>query len=178
MWAPFKEDVAGHERLCPFLYYCRCNHCCCHSYKSGRINRLHNDFKYLSDPLFQLSSMTYVFNKISLFFSYGSDWVRVFIASYLSDLLLVPVTIPIILFCSKALGLRPQSLPPSLLELAIPVLIWSIAFEVIGPRVFGRGVSDPVDVVAYCVGGFVSWLIWRRPIRYSVVRRSEFLKPT
>lgn len=129
------------------------------------MSRVFNDFKYLSDPLFLSSSITYVTNKtLSLCTNtHGSGWVSAFLASYLNDLLLVPVAIPIILFFSKTLKLRPQSLPPSMLELAIPVLIWSIAFEVIGPYVFGKGVSDPFDVLAYCFGGFASWLIWRRP---------------
>jgi hypothetical protein len=140
---------------------------------------MHNDFKYLSDPLFLLASVAYAINKTSSLFANGSGRVRLSVASYLNDLLLVPVTIPIILFLSKTLRLRPQSSSPALLELVIPVLIGSIAFEVIGPSVFGRGVSDPFDVVAYCFGGFASWLIWRRPGPLQRGRTGKgLLKPT
>lgn len=131
---------------------------------------LYRDFKYLSDPLFLVSSIIYVINKTSSLFTCGPGWLRLFAVSYLNDLLLVPVVIPIILFFSKALKLRPRSSPPSPLELATPVLIWSIAFEVVGPYLFRRGIPDPYDVGAYCIGGLASWLIWRRPV--SLMKKS------
>jgi hypothetical protein len=136
-----------------------------------------NDFKYLTDPLFLLSSVAYAINKTLLVFTKGSNWASAFLASYFNDLLLVPVAIPIILFFSKTLAFRPRSLSPSLPEVAIPVLIWSIAFEVVGPYVFRRGVSDPFDVIAYCFGGFASWLFWQLTGPLRSKRKGNF-EPT
>jgi hypothetical protein len=46
------------------------------------------------------------------------------------------------------------------LEIVILLVIWSIAFEVIGPFYFVKGTTDPLDVLAYCIGGFLSWVIY------------------
>ncbi len=116
-------------------------------------------FRYLKDPLFLFSFALYIMNKL-LLFSFNW-WGSKFVNSYLNDFLLIPVLIPIILYVSKRLNCRKYSSPPMLVEIIIPLVIWSIAFEFIGP-LFIKGISDPFDVLAYCIGGFFSWLFWNR----------------
>lgn len=117
-------------------------------------------FKYLLDPLFIFSLIIYSMNKFA-FLKFGL-WSYKFCSYYLNDLLLVPVVVPIILFFSKILKLRDIYFPPTFLEIIVPLAIWSIAFELVGPFCFGKGTSDPSDVLAYCLGGLISWLIWHR----------------
>jgi hypothetical protein len=76
-------------------------------------------------------------------------------------MLLVPVVIPVVLLFTRAVKDR-SSYPPSILEIVIPLAIWSIIFEFLGPYYIGRGTSDPLDVVAYFFGGLVSWIVWNK----------------
>ena len=99
-------------------------------------------------------------NKLS-FLKFGF-WRYKFCNYYLNDLLLVPVVVPIILFFSKILKIRDIYSPPKFLEIIVPLAMWSIAFELVGPFYFGKGISDPFDVLAYFLGGLISWLIWNR----------------
>jgi len=89
---------------------------------------------------------------------YGNDFVR----HHLNDVLLVPAVLPLILAISAFLGLRKRGLAPRLYEVLVPVIIWSVAFEWVGPMWFRRGTGDPLDALAYASGGIVSWMIWRR----------------
>lgn len=123
------------------------------------------NFKYLADPLFLTSVTIYALNKWLLV---GAEyWSGRFTDDYLNDLLLVPVMVPIILLASKKAGLRPNDSPPSLIEIALPIVIWAIAFELVSPLLFGRGTADPFDALAYLVGGLISWAVWNRWLSQS-----------
>jgi len=121
---------------------------------------MRTDFKYVFDPVFLFSLALYTLNKLSFSSShyFGSE----FFAFYLNDMLLIPVLLPTILFLSRIMNFRRDNYPPRLIEIAIPLSIWSIAFEWVGPHLFGKGSSDPLDVIAYSVGGLLCWLIWNR----------------
>lgn len=115
-------------------------------------------FKYHMDSLFLVSLALYAMNKTSALSS--SFWDSSFRTCYLNDLVLVPVLVPPVLLVSRMLTHRAKDLPPTLLEIILLLTIWSAAFEFIGPHCFGRGTSDPLDVAAYWLGGFISWAIW------------------
>lgn len=117
-------------------------------------------FKYLLDPLFLFSLALVAVNKLTVIRPYW--WDCEFCNYYLNDVLLVPVLVPAILFCSRIMGFRKEQSPPMLPEIVVPLAIWSIAFELIGPFWFGKGTSDPLDILAYWAGGFLSWIIWNR----------------
>ncbi len=121
---------------------------------------MYPNFKYILDPLFLISSTLYILN--NLLFLPLSCWDHKFINFYFNDVLLVPVILPIILFFSRIFKLREKYSPPKLIEIAIPLVIWSIAFELIGPYFFKKGTADPLDVLAYCIGGLLCWIIWNR----------------
>lgn len=118
-------------------------------------------FKYLLDPLFLLSLSLYFINKGTIFLKFEILDCN-FCTYYLNDLFLVPVLVPIILSFSSVFKLRNLFSPPMFFEIIVPLAIWSIAFELIGPFYFGQGTSDPLDVFAYCLGGLISWLIWNQ----------------
>ena len=131
-------------------------------------------FEYLLDPLFLFSLTIYSMNKLS-FLKFGF-WNYKFCTCYLNDLLLVPVVVPIVLFFSKVLKLRDIYSPPMFLEILVPLAIWSIAFELVGPFYFGKGTSDPLDILAYCLGGLISWLIWNRDdVFYIMVNKRNII---
>ena len=116
-------------------------------------------FKFLFDPIFLFSSSLYIINKAIL--SNYEFWKYNFFKNYLNDILLVPVLVPIILFFLYVFKFRKNPSPPVLLEILLPLGIWAIAFEIIGPFYFGKGTSDPIDVLAYCFGGLISWEVWK-----------------
>jgi len=121
---------------------------------------MHSKFKYLLDPLFILSLAIYAANKSSILGITSNS--HGFGSHYLNDLLLIPVLVPIILFSTRLLGYRDSHFPPTFLEILTMLVIWAIAFELIGPLFFGKGISDPLDVLAYSIGGLISWIIWNR----------------
>ncbi len=96
-------------------------------------------------------------------FAVAPEWSNDFMRWYFNDLLVVPVMIPPILACSTVLGLRIKGEPPRLWEVAIPVVIWALAFELVGPVIFDRGIADVWDAVAYAISGILSYAVWRRP---------------
>ena len=132
-------------------------------------------FRFILDPLFLFSLTLYMVNKLSLFTP--PWWGNRFINAYLNDVLLVPVILPIILLFSRMLTSRDNYSPPMLGEVLIVLAIWSTAFEFIGPRFFQKGISDPFDVLAYCIGGLISWAVWNRPIFASVGRLDVMIRP-
>lgn len=162
MRPPVQEDKPGDERLHTFLLDCCCNSSCYYHNQLGTMNLMNARFRFILDPLFLFSSTLYVVNKLSLFAPYW--WGHRFINAYLNDVLLVPVMLPIILLFSRMLTSRNKYSPPMFREILVPLAIWSTAFEFIGPRFFQKGTSDPLDVLAYCIGGLISWAVWNRSV--------------
>ena len=128
-----------------------------------------SEFRYLFDPIFQIALLIYFINKyvFSVFDYFHSG----FLAYYLNDLLLIPVVLPILLYLAEILNFRRSNGPPSFIEIIIPVTIWIISFELIGPHMFEMGTADIVDAFAYIVGATVSWWIWNN-LNYSFGIRS------
>jgi hypothetical protein len=69
------------------------------------------------------------------------------------------------------LRLRQHDLIPTIGEIALYLVVWSILFEVIGPRIMPWTVGDPWDVAAYVTGGILAGLWWHRK---TVIQRLEF----
>ena len=64
------------------------------------------------------------------------------------------------LYFYQWLGLRSGKSEPSWSEISLHLLLWSIFFEWLGPRIFHRGTADWLDVVAYTIGAFGAGLLW------------------
>ena len=129
----------------------------------------------MRDALFVTSSALYMANRAILELAPARS--HDFMKWYFNDLLLVPVTIPLILACSTMLGLRIHGEPPRLWEVAVPVIVWALAFELVGPVFFHRGTADPLDALAYMVGGAVSYGVWRYPRNFDRSSKKAVFAP-
>lgn len=92
----------------------------------------------------------------------GGIWT----ASYLNDLLCLPIFVPFSLFLQRSMRLRKHDLAPTLFEILQHWAVFSIVFEVIVPRMPDQyqSTADVMDVVCYLVGGLLGWLIWGRVV--------------
>jgi hypothetical protein len=115
-------------------------------------------FGYWRDPLFLLCCALYVLNRWFLKPHLHSG----FLHGQFNDLLLIPCALPLVLWLQRKLGLRRHDLSPSIGEIVGHLLIWSVLFEAIGPRVL-HVTGDPLDVLAYFVGGASAALWWNIP---------------
>lgn len=114
-------------------------------------------FAYLRDPLFLGCFALYWINRLAL----EKLWPAGPHHAYLNDLLLVPFWIPPMLWAQRALRLRTHDGPPEPPEIAVPVVIWSVWFELLLPGRVTGAVGDPLDVVAYVAGGIIAWSAWK-----------------
>lgn len=117
-----------------------------------------NRFRYLRDRLFLASCALYAGNRWFL-----RPHVRGgFFHNHFNDLLLIPCALPPLLWMQRKLRLRENDEMPSTGELVLYVIVWSVLFEVLGPRLMPHAVGDLCDVVAYVVGAVFAGLWWRR----------------
>ena len=122
-----------------------------------------NPFRGWRDPLCRAGCAAYLINRFCL----KPVLPLPFLHSHFNDLLLIPCALPILLSVHERLGLRPRGGVPTWPEFLGHWALWSVLFEWVGPRLFVHATGDPLDVVAYGVGGLVSMLWWRRPVRWS-----------
>ena len=98
-----------------------------------------------------------------------------FFHDYLNDILLIPVFLPCVLWLHRLLRLRLHDRMPNVFEIAFHVVVWSICFLLIFPHqpwLFRHSTLDPMNAVAYAVGGLLSWLVWHAPWPYKRVSSS------
>jgi len=86
---------------------------------------------------------------------------NLFLRGQFNDLLLIPCALPLILQIQQWVRLRKQNTAPEFGEIFFHLAIWSVLFEVIGPHIM-KTIGDPLDVVAYVVGGILAGLWWQR----------------
>ncbi len=89
------------------------------------------------------------------------QWLSVpaWIVAYGRDVLLVPCVLPILVILLTRMKIRAPS-PPTIVEIFLAVLIWSIMFELLGPEFFDHAVADLYDILAYCAGGIIAGFYW------------------
>ena len=115
-------------------------------------------FGYLRDKLFLLACSLYALNRWGLKPRVHSA----FLHDHFNDVLLIPCALPVLLLLQRLLKLREHDLPPTPGEIALYLVVWSILFEVIGPRIMPHAVGDPWDVVSYFAGGILAGVWWHR----------------
>lgn len=135
---------------------------------------METQFRYIRDPVFVVSVSLYLITKFIIL--ENGIFKPGFIASYFNDFLLVPVVLPILLFFCKKLNLRLVDIPPTFLELIIPLLIWSALFEFIFPYFIPKGTADLLDILFYFLGGFLSWMIWNKSHLIFVYKKKKLTK--
>src|SRR5262245_33453177 len=116
-------------------------------------------FRYLRDPLFLMSCAAYATNRWLL----KPHLHSAFLHSHFNDLLLIPCALPPVLLAQRCLNLRLDDAPPRWSEIVFQLVIWSVLFEWIGPRLMPRATGDLLDVVIYIAGGILAGLWWHRP---------------
>ena len=118
-----------------------------------------NRFRYAFDPLCLLACAAYGVNSWVV----PHAWKGWFLKDYFNDILFIPAALPLILWLQRRFGLRTIDARPEWSEIVFHLVVWSIAAEVIAPKLFAHAVGDPWDVVAYAGGALVAGLIWHRP---------------
>ena len=86
-----------------------------------------------------------------------------FLHGYLTDLLAMPISIPVMIWLLQACKRRGLE-RPSAFEIFTLLLVFSVLFEVWLPHTTRFGPfapGDPFDVLAYCTGGALAWLWWK-----------------
>lgn len=122
-------------------------------------------FGYWRDPLFLSGCGLYALNRWALKPHLHSDFMH----GQFNDLLLIPCALPLVLWAQRLLKLRAHDLPPTVLEIVSHLAVWSVLFEVVGPRVLPV-TGDPLDVLVYFLGGAFAAVWWNVPL----LRRVSF----
>ncbi len=81
-------------------------------------------------------------------------------SNHWNDIWMLPCAVPLVTRMYAALNLRASTAPPSLSEIVWLGLLWSVMAECLAPLWFTRSTGDPLDVLAYGLGGFMLWLRW------------------
>lgn len=116
-------------------------------------------FGYWRDPLFLLCCALYALNRWALKPYLPSG----FLHGQFNDLLLIPCALPLVLWLQRQIGLRRHDAPPRFREIGFHLAVWSVLFELVGPR-FLPVTGDPLDVLAYFAGGALAAVWWNRPV--------------
>jgi len=117
-------------------------------------------FKYIRDPLFLLCVGLYLANRLIL----RPYLACAFLSSYLNDAICIPFWVPVLVYLMRKCHLRSSDDSPSLHEIVVPLLLWSVVFELWLPSVSqfrGAFVRDHMDVLWYTCGSLVAVSFWR-----------------
>lgn len=117
-----------------------------------------NAFGYARDRTCWLACALYAMNRWAV----PAALKNVFLRGYFNDCLLIPAALPLMLLLERRLGLRADDSAPRWTEVLFHLVIWSVAAEVVGPRLFTRAQGDVFDVAAYAAGALVAMLAWGR----------------
>ena len=77
---------------------------------------------------------------------------------YLNDLLCMPLVLTLTLFLQRTFTFRDPSHVFTKYQVMIAVLYYSVGFEVVLPQILPRYTADPLDVLAYALGGWFFYL--------------------
>jgi len=113
-------------------------------------------YGYAWDPVCLVACALYATNRWLLPLSLKGPFLR----NHFDDLLLIPAALPLILWLQRRLRLRAADAPPDWREVLLHLVVWSVAAEVVGPRLFARATGDIWDVAAYSAGAVVATLLW------------------
>lgn len=121
-------------------------------------------FAYLRDPLFLAAVGVYGLNR----WWWKPAGAPAFFQSWLSDFLLIPAALPVLLRLHRVFGWRRHDQSPSWSEIGLHLGVWAVVCEGIGPLLVSTAVADPWDVLAYAAGALFAGLVWRSPLAHDV----------
>lgn len=116
-------------------------------------------FRYLGDPLFLGACALYVLNRWGLKPRVHSA----FLHGQFNDLLLIPAALPPLLWLQRRLALRGHDAPPTSGEIIFHLAVWTLLFELMGPRFIAHATGDWRDILAYAAGALLAGIWWRHP---------------
>ena len=132
-------------------------------------------FRYLLDPVFLISVVIFIMNKWLLRPYLGDSAMGWFFQGYLNDCICIPLWVPVVVTVMRIFRLRDHDLPPQGHEILLPLLVWSVVFEVVLPQTnlfLGIAIADAGDVLSYVVGAVFAAYAWHwiyRPTHVSTV---------
>ncbi|SHK68933.1 hypothetical protein SAMN02746009_01370 [Hymenobacter psychrotolerans DSM 18569] len=85
------------------------------------------------------------------------------LTSYLADLLTLPLELTLLLWLMRRFYFRNPAFVLPTSWIFSTWLVMAVWFEGLLPRFDARATADPLDVVAYAVGGFLFWRWQNRP---------------
>jgi membrane-associated PAP2 superfamily phosphatase len=115
-------------------------------------------FGYWRDPVGLVAGTAYAANRWLVPRAWQAPWWR----GHFADVLLIPVGLPCWLWLERRIGWRRDDRVPRWREIAFVLITWTIAAELIAPRMFARATADGWDAVAYLGGAIVAGLLWQR----------------
>ena len=115
-------------------------------------------YGYARDPVCWIACLLYALNRWAV----PAAWKGPFLHGHCNDVLFIPAALPLMLWVERRLGLRREDTPPRWGEVLYHLAVWSLAAEVVGPRVFPHATGDIWDVVDYAAGAAVALVIWSR----------------
>lgn len=121
------------------------------------MNRGDAPFRYWRDPLFLMGSAAYAINRVLVPAALQAPWWR----GHFADLLLIPVGLPLWLWLERRIGWRRDDGMPRWREIAFVLVAWTVAAELIAPRLFAHATGDGWDGLAYACGAVAAGLLWR-----------------
>ena len=114
-------------------------------------------FGYWRDPFWLMATAAYAINRWFVPAAWQAPWWH----GHFADLLMIPAGLPLWLWLERQLGWRRHDRMPQLHEIAFLLCIWTVAAELIAPRIFTHATGDLWDAVAYAGGALVAGLSWQ-----------------
>lgn len=114
-------------------------------------------FRFHRDPLFLSGCAAYAVNRLCL----KPHLANPFLHSYFNDFWLIPCALPLLLQLHRWLGWRDDR-SPTFIEVTSHLLLWSVLFEALGPRLMPHATGDVRDIAWYWLGGLLAWAWWNR----------------
>lgn len=119
----------------------------------------------LRHPLFLAGTVLYV---VVAARKYGGPrfthwWLPDVVRFHLADVLALPLELTLILYFMRRWYFRQPSFVLPASWIVSTWVVFAVWFEVILPLFDHRATADPLDVLAYGVGGFIFWRWLNRP---------------
>jgi hypothetical protein len=127
---------------------------------NSKVMRSKDRFLYAADPLCLIAAGLYLINRFWAKQHLGV--AHSFLRNHLDDCLFIPAALPLLLWLFRRLRLRVTGEPPALHEVIQWIVLWSVMFEWLFPRILHKGTADWYDVLCYAGGGVVALVFWHR----------------
>jgi len=108
-------------------------------------------FRYWRDPACVVAVAAYAINRWFVPVALQAPWWR----GHFADALLIPAGVPLWLWIERRLGWRHDDRMPRWREIGFALVAWTIAAELIAPRLFSGATGDARDAAAYVAGAVV-----------------------